>query len=164
MAKITRTLYKEIFQPDKNSFIKEPIEVSREESEFEVKNNKLSSLYDIVGTLMLVLFSLIIVLSGICLVVVLLNEPKYCLFFLCVFVPSLICAIFIPKVCFEASDKYYTLVYKYCEENKDLLTSASIVKIKIEAEPARARGKAEARECLCGSGNSHKCCHSHKYI
>lgn len=117
MAKINRTLYKETFQPDKNYFTKEPVQVSREESEFEIENNKLSDLANAAGTWLLVLFSVFVVLSGICLVGVLANEPKYCLICLGIFVPSLLCAIFIPKLCFKASDKYYALVYKYCEEN-----------------------------------------------
>ena len=65
----------------------------------------------------MVLFSLFVVLSGICLIAALFNEPKHCLVCLCIFVPSLLCAIFIPKLCFKASDKYYALVYKYEEEN-----------------------------------------------
>lgn len=117
MAKISWTLYKETFQPDKNYFTKEPVQVSREESDFEIENNKLSDLADTAGTLLMVLFSLFVVLSGICLVGALANEPKYCLICLGVFIPSLLCAIFIPKLCFKASYKYSALVYKYCEEN-----------------------------------------------
>jgi len=117
MAKITWELCKETFQPDKNYFIKESVKVSREESEFEINNNKLSGLADTAGTLLMVLFSLFVVLSGICLLAALFNEPKHCLVCLCIFVPSLLGAIFIPKACFKASDKYCRIVHKYCEEN-----------------------------------------------
>lgn len=117
MAKISWTLYKETFQPDKNYFTKEPVQVSRDESKFEIENNKLGDLVDAAGTLLLVLSSVLVVLSGICLVCILANEPKYCLACLGIFVPSLLCAFFIPKLCFKASDKYYALAYKYCEEN-----------------------------------------------
>ena len=117
MAKISWTLYKETFQPDKNYFTKEPVQVSRDESKFEIENNKLGDLIDTAGTLLLVLSSVLVVLSGICLVGVLANEPKYCLACLGIFIPSLLCAFFIPKLCFKASDKYYALAYKYCEEN-----------------------------------------------
>jgi hypothetical protein len=117
MAKINWTVSKETFQPDKNYFTVEHVEVSREESEFEIKNNQLGSLADIAGTLIMVLCSVFVVLSGICLVGVLANEPKYSLICLSIFIPSLLCAVFIPKLCFKASDKYYALAYKYCEEN-----------------------------------------------
>jgi hypothetical protein len=117
MATINWTVPKETFQPDKNYFTVKHVEVSREESDFEIENNKLSDLANAAGTWLLVLFSLFVVLSGICLVATLANEPKYCLVCLSVFIPSLLCAFFIPKLCFKASDKYYALVYKYCEEH-----------------------------------------------
>lgn len=117
MAKINWTIPKETFQPDKNYFTVEHVEVSREESEFEIKNNQLGSLADTAGTLLMVLFSVFVVLSGICLISVLANEPKYWLVCSSIFIPSLLCAVFIPKLCFKASDKYYALVYKHCEEN-----------------------------------------------
>lgn len=129
MATINWTVPKETFQPDKNYFTVKHVEVSREESDFEIENNKLSDLADAAGTLLMVLFSLFVVLSGICLVGVLANEPKYCLVCLCVFVSSLLCAIFIPKLCFKASDKYYTLVAKYCEEN-DVWNTPEVKAIK----------------------------------
>lgn len=129
MARITWELCKETFQPDKNYFIKESVKVSREESEFEIENNKLSSLADTAGTLLMVLFSLFVVLSGICLIAALFNEPKHCLVCLCIFVPSLLCAIFIPKVCFKASDKYCRMVHKYCEEN-DVWNTPEVQAIK----------------------------------
>ena len=99
MARITWELCKETFQPDKNYFIKESVKVSREESEFEIENNKLSSLADTAGTLLMVLFSLFVVLSGICLIAALFNEPKHCLVCLCIFVPSLLCAYLWNKYC-----------------------------------------------------------------
>jgi hypothetical protein len=117
MAKINWTVSKETFQPDKNYFTVKPVEVSREESDFEIENNKLGDLADTAGMLLMVLFSVFVVLSGICLVGVLANEPKYSLICLSIFIPSLLCAVFIPKLCFKASDKYYALAYKYCEEN-----------------------------------------------
>ncbi len=162
MATINWTMAKDTFQPDKNYFTVEQVQVSREESKFEIENNKLSSLSYTAGALMMVLFSVIVTISGICLMAALFNEPKHCLFFLCIFAPSLICAIFIPKLCFKASDKYATLVAKYCEENDvwntpeaQAIREYNIAQVKL-AHTWRAAHPLEEhiRTCLLDTNNS----------
>jgi hypothetical protein len=171
MATINWTVSKETFQPDKNYFTVEHVEVSREESEFEIKNNQLGSLADTAGTLLMVLFSVFVVLSGICLVAALANDPKYSLICLGIFIPSLLCAIFIPKLCFKASDKYYALAYKHCEENDvwntpevQAIREYNIAQVKLACAWREAHPLEEhIRTCLLDKNNSVAIAEAAKY-
>lgn len=129
MATINWTIKKETFNPNKNYFEVENIKVSREESEIEIKNNKLSSLYDGLSTVILVLCSTVAAISGVIFLATVFNDPRYCLVFLVSFVISFLIAIFGCKLLSKTADRHQAIVYTYYEEN-DVWNTPLVKEIK----------------------------------